>query len=378
MKLIYVAIRNVSVFDSQVLALLNYYAESGRFEKIILLLGNHYKDTRTKVPKNLSSKIVTVFFKHYPQYPIIEQFTVSSLKRELKRIDKPESYVIHVRNDVLSHYVYKAFDSLRINPDKIISDVRGAGFEQIAEYSNKNRAVLTVKLLQRKQVFNSLSKIKHISVVSKSLQKYISSKISQEHNPKIFVNSCLANSNFFFNNKQRIQIRQKLGILDNETMIVLATGGDNAWQNTDVTIRHLVNNNFKVLNLSKRHFSHQNVYNIFVPYKEVPGYLSAADIAVIWREKSITNKVASPVKFSEYVCCGLPVITNDSIDLITEFVRQNDSGLVINSLAELSEQMIKTLSKINRKELSNISRNIFGIEAIANQYINLYQSMLDE
>jgi len=48
-----------------------------------------------------------------------------------------------------------------------------------------------------------------------------------------------------------------------------------------------------------------------VPYEEVTKYLNAVDFAVVWRDNNIVNKVASPVKFSEYVCTGLPVIANN-------------------------------------------------------------------
>ena len=56
------------------------------------------------------------------------------------------------------------------------------------------------------------------------------------------------------------------------------------------------------MNKSKKELHHKNVINKFVDYYEIPNYLNAADIAVIWRENSIVNKVASPVKFSEYIC----------------------------------------------------------------------------
>ena len=60
----------------------------------------------------------------------------------------------------------------------------------------------------------------------------------------------------------------------------------------------------------------------------MPKYLNAADAAIIWRDKSIVNKVASPVKFSEYVCCGLPVIANKTVDMINNYILKNDCGLL--------------------------------------------------
>ena len=99
------------------------------------------------------------------------------------------------------------------------------------------------------------------------------------------------------------------------------------WQNTDV-LNKLAEKGFKVLNLSKKNISHKNVINRFNSYNEMPYYLNAADVAIIWRDESVVNKVASPVKFSEFVCCGLPVISNRSVDMISEYITRNESGLL--------------------------------------------------
>jgi len=60
------------------------------------------------------------------------------------------------------------------------------------------------------------------------------------------------------------------------------------------------------------------MFSINLSLSEMPLYLNSADAAIIWRDKSIVNKVASPVKFSEFICCGLPIIANYSVDMIGE------------------------------------------------------------
>ena len=48
----------------------------------------------------------------------------------------------------------------------------------------------------------------------------------------------------------------------------------------------------------------------------MPEYLSAADVAFIWRDHNIV--IGSRLrKFSEYLACGLPLIHNGSIDLVS-------------------------------------------------------------
>ena len=112
----------------------------------------------------------------------------------------------------------------------------------------------------------------------------------------------------------------------------------------------------------------KNVINKFVDYREVSSYLNAADIAILWRDKSIVNEVASPVKFSEYICCGLPVISNDSVNMITDYVKKSLFGLLLNDLNELNQEKVKELRLLNRQEIASKGEKWLGIENITNGY----------
>lgn len=372
MKLIYIAYGNVSVFDSQVVALLNYYIETNLVEELILVIGiKSNRDKDKYLNKGINKNIRLLFYYHFPQYPLIELLTIISLLNVLKKIDDLEKFIIHVRNDVLAFYAYKALEKLNNDTEKLIADVRGAGFDQIQEYSNYNKLKLKLKFVQRENVFNTLNKIKNISVVSESLKKYVITR-NNGKSQIISINSCLAGKNFKFNNTERYETRNELGLKGNDILFVLSTGGDDKWQNTNETISFIIKKGFKVLNLSKNKIESSSVINLFVEYNEVPKYLSAADLAIIWRKSSITNKVASPVKFSEYVCCGLPVITNNSIDLIANFIQQNACGVVINYFEEIDENLIEALLKLDRAKISNIGNGYFSIEKIASQYVYIY------
>ena len=181
MKLVYIAYGNVSVFDSQVVALLNYFINSNGVKEIILILGVNYKDKPDYgKTKNLDKRIKVKFYKQFPQYLLIENLTVISIFNVLKEISNIKDYIIHARNDVSTHYVYKALKKLRVNRDKIIADVRGAGLEQLIEFSDKNKFVLWLKKIQRNQVNRSLGKINHLSVVSESLKEYVYEKVGSD------------------------------------------------------------------------------------------------------------------------------------------------------------------------------------------------------
>lgn len=66
-----------------------------------------------------------------------------------------------------------------------------------------------------------------------------------------------------------------------------------------------------------------------VPQAEVPRYLAAADYGLLLRQRTAVNQVACPVKFGEYLACGVrPVLTPDIGDQSQTALDQN-LGLVI-------------------------------------------------
>jgi glycosyltransferase involved in cell wall biosynthesis len=61
----------------------------------------------------------------------------------------------------------------------------------------------------------------------------------------------------------------------------------------------------------------------------VPRYLAAADVGLLPRDENLVNRVASPVKFAEYLASGIPVILSDGIGDYSELVRSGDLGAVL-------------------------------------------------
>ena len=102
--------------------------------------------------------------------------------------------------------------------------------QELVEFSDANRFIKYLKLINYKNAFKSLIKDSKISVVSEFFKKYLEESI--EFNlTDIFINSCLVNDNFKFNESERIRIRQNLGIKDEETFLIFTSGGTANWQN---------------------------------------------------------------------------------------------------------------------------------------------------
>lgn len=68
----------------------------------------------------------------------------------------------------------------------------------------------------------------------------------------------------------------------------------------------------------------------FVAAESVPFYLMAADVALLLRKQNVTNRVASPNKFAEYLAAGLFIITGQAVGDISQMVLENNLGVLID------------------------------------------------
>ncbi|MEO6302962.1 MAG: hypothetical protein ABIP51_07300, partial [Bacteroidia bacterium] len=107
-----------------------------------------------------------------------------------------------------------------------------------------------------------------------------------------------------------------------------------------------------------------------LPSNKVADYLVAGDYGLLIRERSITNKVASPLKYAEYLASGLKVIISEELGDYTKLSIEKNWGLLFNQFNEnntkpdlntkqnISEEAIRFFSKQNYKEqYSLIAKN---------------------
>ena len=160
-------------------------------------------------------------------------------------------------------------------------------------------------------------------------------------------------------------------------MFLFSTGGGGNWQNTSDIITKIADKGYKILNLSRQKIDKKNVINLFVPYEEVPKYLNAVDLAVVWRDDNIVNNVASPVKFSEYVCVGLPVIANNGVRLIENYINETKYGQVIDGFDEIDDQLVENFISLDREKISEEGFNKYSSKTIIDQYLSMYSDMME-
>ncbi|MBK9097310.1 MAG: hypothetical protein IPM14_04145 [bacterium] len=357
--------------------MLNFYNSLNLFKKITLLCGVRNESEKKKAEALLSSSnFEVIYYRAFPNYPFFNSIAVEYLSKAIAKVTVDKSTIFHVRGSSASYLVYKSVQKNLSFKPKVLLDIRGASKEETVDFLEINWLLKKMKVINFLKAYSTIKNYTMVSVISNALQDYVLKHVNQIED-KIFVNPCLAGRLFSFQVKQREKIRSVLKIKNNEKLLVFSTGGESLWQNNQELLK-IANKDFKILNLSKVKFDHPNIITKYVKYEEVPGYMSAADIAVIFRENNIVNKVASPVKFSEYVCAGLPVISNRNVEVIKHYIEMTDYGSLVNSVDDISTEILNKLSSISRNEISEYGRMHFGIESVAGKYLNAYKKMFEK
>ena len=91
-----------------------------------------------------------------------------------------------------------------------------------------------------------------------------------------------------------------------------------------------------------------SVMNNYVSHDSVKNYLLGCDYGFLIREETKTNNVASPVKFGEYLICGLKILISNNIGDYSKLVHNRNLGHVISDLRkEITLKKSTTNQKIN-------------------------------
>ncbi|MBK9639447.1 MAG: hypothetical protein IPO63_17205 [Bacteroidetes bacterium] len=195
---------------------------------------------------------------------------------------------------------------------------------------------------------------------------------------------CTLNSSFspkIPSDVEKTEARKNIGLQTQD--IVLAYSGSTAgWQSFSTLYNYLApflkqKPENKVLFLSKqednilqleKEFPGQ-IIRKWVDHHEVPIVLSACDMGILIRDDSITNQVASPTKFAEYLSAGLQVIITDNIGDYSDFVKVHQCGIIANG---------KPLPNIHNVDFTTRSKmiNLVNLHFTKNAQLNNYSELM--
>ena len=224
---------------------------------------------------------------------------------------------------------------------RVIYDGRGAIEAEWREYSVINDPALLSQI--RELELHAIKESQAQLAVSKKLHEFWKEEYGCNNLNSVII-PCTINAvfeNLSFTQEVLLNARENLGYAEKD-LVFIYSGSVSGWQSFDlleqfalplleqypqVKFLFLAAPDKNIQRIKDRFPSQVSIYRC-AP-SQVPSYLMAGDYGLLIREESVTNKVASPVKFGEYLACGLSVIVSEQTGDYSEFVRQYQCGSLL-------------------------------------------------
>jgi glycosyltransferase involved in cell wall biosynthesis len=239
---------------------------------------------------------------------------------------------------------------------KLCYDGRGAIAAEWEEYkvAPYKNLINTIESLEKNAALKTDFRIS----VSNKLVEYWKERFGYSGSNHVMI-PCTLNSDFkaLLPSVESIKkLREDSGFTADD-LILVYSGSTAGWQSFGILQNFLSpflkeNKCNKILFMSGEDDNIKKMINEFpgqvkckwVDHKDVQKILSMCDYGILIREKSITNKVASPTKFAEYLSAGLKVLISEDIGDYTDFVKENNCGHVVK------EGVVIKTERISREE----------------------------
>lgn len=361
------------IFSSQVIDVVKFLnSELNAQTKLVSFISiRSFLKNRTKIKNEFPEAIVL------PMFPGIQRWRLNTfLLTIFTLIYKPTAII--GRSVLATQLGLNQKHKNRIH--KVVYDGRGAINAEWKEYQVVNNEKLVNEIFELEK--EAVLKVDYRIAVSEQLVNYWKKEFNYEETNHVII-PCTINKIYedvLISQENIEQTRRSIG-LNKDDIAFIYSGSIAGWQSFNLLndfIKPILteHTNTKIIFLShkdehilKLEFEFKNrVFCFHVQPNEVPKYLLAADYGLLIRENTVTNRVASPVKFAEYLACGLPVIISEKLGDYSDLVKNNSTiGFVLND-QKFSYSPIKIE---NKERIRNICLQKFKKNNFISDYKNL-------
>ncbi len=117
-------------------------------------------------------------------------------------------------------------------------------------------------------------------------------------------------------------------------------------------------------------------------YRDMPAAFCESDLSVIFYNRPLSGKGCSPIKLSESLACGTPVVINSGIGDCDNIVESNNVGVVIKDFSQEEytrayEKMRELMSQKESTALrcAEVAKKIFSLASGVKAYQNIYERL---
>ena len=371
------------ILSSQGIPLLEFLSSNGfrcmllTFETMSSLRNIHAKSNYNNKIKFLK---VTIVHNMCPDWlKILFKGTI----KVLKHINKDAIDVLHARSFTPAIISLIIKNIYRTNI-RFIYDNRGLFIEEQVYLGKWSKSGVKVKIARwlEYMIFKNSDKI---IVVSHQFRNYLSEKFGKQFDHKIIV----------IRNRTKI-IPIKGTEKPNKKITGIFSGSGAKWQNIPE-----LNNLFEAVseinsNIEFKIFTYKDINqpgeNNLIKERtnvklyslnpvEVKQKMQGGDFGILLREEIQLNKVSSPLKFSEYLSCGLPVLLTKGIGDTEEIINKYGVGVIIRNKDYISavSELLKLLNDPSiREKCFSVAEKEFNIVDSFNEYKKVYKELASD
>ena len=245
----------------------------------------------------------------------------------------------------------------------VIYDGRGAVKAELEEFPSMipdKKIVTSIIQAEKNAVETAVYKI----AVSSKLVEYWRSTYNYKGDNHIIIPCTLSNSLIYSDDQNR-----------GEKITLVYAGSTAGWQSFEkvsgLIRKFIIEQDIEVLFLSEPSSEidalikeYPNAVKMqWVDHKDVYKHLALADYGILIRDENLTNYVASPVKFAEYLVSGLKVLISPNLGDYSELVEKENLGVVLsNDLPQLTKVTLADKKRIREYAIENFSKKAFQSE----------------
>ena len=254
---------------------------------------------------------------------------------------------------------------------RVVFDGRGAYSAEFREYNVAGSSTLNTEIeaIEKRAVLESDFRI----AVSKALAEYWQRTFGYSETEHQIIPCTLRTIEKKETDLQAV--RKRFGFAP-EDIVIVYSGSFAGWQSFDLldkvgidllekqkSVKFLVlAPDTATLKMAQKY--PDRVVCTWLSSKEVHAVLNVCDYGWMVREETITNLVASPVKFAEYLAAGLPVIISKNLGDFSAFVRHHKAGFVAEGVFP---ELAKT-SEEERNRFRQLAETYLTKKAFTEQY----------
>lgn len=346
--MIYIMVENISgsVIKSQVISVLSYLTQHFDLDVHLLALerkslcrDSDYLDELRRELERHRIKL-HLFVHHGRRHPLTYINLGRMVLRALGLLLKDKQRVIMARN---IHAAFAALPLRLLFPGSyLLLDLRGLFVQELVLKGLLKPQSVLHRILEWMELC-SYTVSDHILCVSKHLAQHLVETVGRKK--EISVIPCCVESDFLaLDVAKSTKIAQELGLTDK--FVVVYAGSVTSWNLVEpmLDLFALLRKiqpaaHFLFLTAAtdqaeqafrEKNWPPQEYTIMTVPHREIQNYIALADLAVLLREDNLVNRVASPVKFGEYMACGVPICITPFVGDLSELVIQHNVGLVVD------------------------------------------------